>query len=188
MKALLIVCALAGTARADDEPDDPPTHDRLLGMRIAGGLMPYDDRELFHMSLGVVAEYRVYHLLRLTAEYEYLLFSQYEDTTRVADGTGHRASVVARHALARSRLLDGKVRFWLDGELGGGFLLARESMAGTIAKPQAIAGIRLGYDFVKFREDTRASKVWEPDFQFRVYATPHQELGFLFGVETSWGD
>jgi hypothetical protein len=188
VKALLIVCALAGSARADDEPDDPPTHDRLLGMRIAGGLMPYDGRELLHMSLGVVAEYRVYQLLRVTAEYEYLLLDEYEDSTKVSDGTGHRASVVVRHALARSRLLDGKVRFWLDGEIGGGFLLASEAMAGRIAEPQAIAGIRLGYDFVKFHADTRASKVWEPDFQFRIYATPHQELGFSFGVETSWGD
>jgi hypothetical protein len=95
---------------------------------------------------------------------------------------------VIRRALMASRHLRDKLRLYVDLEIGGGLMLATEPVAGTIALPHALIGLRLGYDFIKMRSDTRASSVWEPELLARAIATPGQSVGWVFGVGMAWGD
>lgn len=196
MKALVLVCALAGTAGANTymaspEPEEQ-THDRLFGFRVAGGEQVFDDRELTMMSLALAVEHRVTGDLRIVGEYEHVWLGvrdTEEEQAQVTDGSGHRASLVARYPLFRTRrLLDGLVRFYADVEVGGGFMLASEPMTGTITAPHGLVGVRLGYDFIKLRKDTRASAVWEPEVLVRAIATPHEPIGYLIGVGMAWGN
>lgn len=195
-KALAILCLLSAAASAntiaeddEDEPEDPPTHDRLLGFRIGGGVMPYKGQDLTTASLALAVEQRVYGHWRIAGEYEYLWIGTAEDEgVDRADGNGHRASLVIRRALASSRKLAGFLRFYADLELGGGLVLATEPMTGTIAQPQAFVGLRVGYDFIELRRGTRASRVWEPELLVRAIAMPDQEVGYLFAIGMSWGD
>jgi len=172
------------------EPDAPATHDRLLAFRIGGGRQTIERRDLEVLGLALAVEHRVYHQLRITGEYEYVWLGAEDpaDSTRTTTGSGHRASLIVRHHLARTRILADTVRFFIDGELGGGLLLGSEPMIGTIVQPHALVGIRIGYDLIKLRRDTRASRVWEPDLTFRALATPGERVGVLIGVGMGWGD
>lgn len=195
MKALAIVCLSSATGSANTfvvEPDPPREHAQLFGFRFGGGVQPIDGRDLSMMSLALEVEHRLTGELRLVGEYEYVWLGV-DDTEsenqNVHDGSGHRASLIARYPLFRSRrVLDEHVRFYVDVEAGGGFLLGAEPMSGTISVPHALLGIRVGYDIFKLREDTRASKVWEPEVLVRVIGTPNNQVGFLVGVGMAWGD
>jgi hypothetical protein len=196
LRSLVIVCALASTAGANPDPDEqipdePPTHQRLFGFRLGGGMQPYDGRELTTMSVALAVEHRVYGKWRVAGEYEYLWIGEHDtepENSKVTDGNGHRTNLLIRRALMETGKIGGHIRFYADVELGGGFLLASEPMAGTIAKPHAFAGVRLGYSFIKLKADTRASAVWEPEVLFRVIAMPNQQAGYFFGIGMSWGD
>lgn len=194
MKAVLLLCLLSSTASAESylaEPDEPAIFDRMFGMRIGFGSQTFHDREMTMMSLELGVEHRLLKQLRIAAEYEYVwlgIRDTEEDNQSITDGSGHRASLILRHHLARTRTFEKVFRFYLDLEVGGGFLLGSEPMIGTIAKPHALAGIRVGYDFIKLRPDTRASKVWEPEVTFRLLAMPGEPLGVFFGVGMGFGD
>ena len=193
MKALALLLALAGPASADvfQRGQEARTHDSLFGFRIGGGEQAIDDLDLTMTSVALAYEQRVLGALRIVAEYEYVLLGVQDtedDKDKASDGMAHRASLVARHHLYRSKLFfDETFRLYVDFELGAAFLLGSEPMAGRIAVPQGIAGFRLGYDFIKFRKETRASKVWEPEWLFRVVATPYEKVGFFAAFGLSWG-
>ncbi len=189
MKALALLLVLASPASAD--VFEARTHDSLFGFRIGGGEQAFDDRDLTMTSVALAFEQRVLGDLRIAAEYEYVWLGVQDtedDKDKPSDGMAHRASLVARHHLYRSKLFANDMfRLYVDFELGASFLLGSEPMTGRIAVPQAIAGFRLGYDFIRFRKETRASKVWEPEVLFRVVGTPHEQAGFMAGFGMSWG-
>jgi hypothetical protein len=201
LKALVMLCVLAGTAHANvvivdpdppDPPLEPPAHEQLLGWRIGGGMLPVRGIELQMMSLGLAVEHRVHGRWRIAGEYEYVWLGVRDTETRgdtVADGSGHRANVLLRATLLQSRRIGGMLQFYADAELGGGMMLASEPMTGTIAMPQAFVGVRLGYTFIKLKADTRASPVWEPEIVLRAIATKRDEpLGYFFAIGINWGD
>lgn len=189
MKSLVIVCLLSSVASAEIFADEPPIYDRMLGMRIGFGEQSFDDRDLTVMSLGLTVEHRVVNQLRISGEYEYVFLGRdTEEKQQTNDGSGHRASLILRHHFVRTRTFDKALRFYLDLEVGAGFFLGSEEMIGTIARPHALAGVRLGYDFIRLREETRASKVWEPEVVVRAIAVPGERLGFFLGVGMGFGD
>ncbi len=195
MKALLLGCLLSSRAASAEsylaEPDEPAAFDRMLGMRIGFGSQTFHDRELTMMSIELGVEHRVASQLRIAAEYEYVWLGLRDTEPKnqsVTDGGGHRGSLILRHHLARTRTFAEVLRFYLDLEVGGGFFLGSEPMTGTIAKAHALAGIRVGYDFIRLRSETRASKIWEPELTFRLLAMPGEPLGMLVGVGMGFGD
>lgn len=194
---MLVGSMLCGAAHAQtvvDEPErDPPTHTTLFGWRIGGGRLPIDGVELDTMSLGLMVEHRVYGNWRIAGEYDYVWLGVHDDAMMpkpLVDGSGHRATVSVRRALMESpRLFANTLRFYIDAELGGGMMLASEPTTGTLSVPFAMAGLRLGYTFIKLHRETRASPVWEPEVVVRAIATGRDApMGYFFGIGVNWGD
>jgi hypothetical protein len=198
LKTLVLLCLLCGVARAeiyivdpDRPPPEPPTHTRLFGFRIGGGILPVRDTTLDTLSLALMVEHRAHGKWRIAGEYEYAWLGVRDDEMDgLVDGNGHRASLSIRRAMLESRrLIQGTLRFYADLELGGGFMLATEPTTGTLAVPHGFAGVRLGYRFIKLHRETRASPVWEPELVVRAIATRHDApLGLFAGVGINWGD
>jgi hypothetical protein len=171
LKALALVCALAGIAHAEsieiveppvayNPPPAPPTHTTLFGWRFGGGTVPVRGVDLQSIGLGLNVEHRVHGAWRIVGEYEYLWLGIRDpgsERESVPDGGGHRATLAVRRTLARSRrLADNVLSFYADAEAGGGFMLASEPMHGTLAMPHAFVGLRVGYSFYKLSRYTRA--------------------------------
>jgi hypothetical protein len=72
------------------------------------------------------------------------------------------------------------VRFYVDGELGGGYALVTDTVTGTRAIAHAFAGARFGYDIIAHR------KTFEAELLVRALAVEGGH-GFVFGVGMLWG-
>ncbi len=115
MRALVILCLTAGTAGAEVT--------LILDSELA--VQPFPR---ISASIGVMGTGGKLAGLDLTG---------WAPNVELALGSGHH--------LARTRTFEKVFRFYLDLEVGAGFLLGSEPMTGTIAKPHALAGIRVGY-------------------------------------------
>jgi hypothetical protein len=182
----IVIVAAATPAAADceiliDREPDPPreSHDSLLGMRMSIGTFPLAERDLIQSAIGLTFEHRIHGGWRLAGDVEYLWLEHDDEVS----GSGMRAQLAIRRALARSRIIGDFVRFYLDAEVGGGLMLATEPEAGTLITPGAFAGIRMGYDFISKRP--RASRVWEPEILVRGFRIA-DGIGVIFGVGFGW--
>jgi len=194
---LAIACGVPGIARAEmlipDDPLPPPaepaTHDSSLGFRFGGGIITARDTELSFAGLSLDVEHRVYGGWRITGEYEYVFLGRSDDSdVMLASGNGHLLQLALRHRIVESRwLADRKVRFYIDGEAGGGMMLGSDTELGTVVLPHALVGVRAGYQIFKLRPDTRASAVWEPEVLFRALATREDEVTWMIGLGLNWG-
>lgn len=186
-------------------PDWPPTPApaapaSMLGFHIGGGKLPILGQELQTTALGISVEHEVWGSLRVFGEYEWLFLGK-RDTERknqdVMDGSGQRAHVGLRRTITASRAIGGFLRFYVDGEAGGGLMLAdgsalaspgalMQSAPSAIVRPYGFAGIRFGYDFIQLKHDTRGSRVWEPEIMLRAIKV-EDGVGFTAAVGMTWG-
>ena len=166
MKALVVLVLLAGTASADGK----------LGWRIGGLRVPVGDHELATLALGIGVEHAVHHDLRVWGEYDWLWVNGGAMGSPAFTGSGHHTALGIRHTLLAKTVLGG-LRFYLDGELGGGVALASEDPFGTVLVPHATAGLRGGY----------AVRGWEPELLVRAIVAEHG-TGVQVGFGMMWGD
>jgi hypothetical protein len=176
----------------------PETHSKL-GFHFGGGRLPILGQKLQTEQVGVTFEHEVWGSLRVVAEYEYMWLGKRDTEMEgqdVIDGGGQRASLGLRRTITASRRIGGELRFYVDGELGGGLMLADDAALrspnappsgdGAIVRPYGYAGIRLGYDFF-LKHGTHGSHVWEPELTFRAIKV-EDGVGFAFGVGMTWGN
>jgi hypothetical protein len=181
-------------------PIEPSPESRSkLGFHFGGGKLPILGQKLQTEQVGVTFEHDLWGSLRIVAEYEYMWLGKRDTEMEgqdVIDGGGQRASLGLRRTITDSRRIHHELRFYLDGELGGGLMLADDaalsspnappSGGGAIVRPYGYAGIRLGYDFF-LRHGTQGSRVWEPELTFRAIKV-EDGVGFAFGVGMTWGN
>jgi hypothetical protein len=167
--ALAFVLA-ASTARAEHDVDLPK-----LGLRLDVGGVP----NVMAFGLEVGVEHPVAGKLRAFGEFEWLWLTGSTSTDSDVGGVGQRAHVGVRHVLAATKLRN-VLRFFVDGELGGGFTLMTDNMTGAHAIPHALAGVRLGYDIVQH------ARTLECDLVFRAIVVEHA-ASLMFGVGVAWG-
>lgn len=171
MRALAIVLALAGVAGADP----------LVGLRLGLGRLPIDGAPSDAVSIGLGVEHPVLCQWRAFGEYEWLWLQRVHGTEPEPHGDGHRIQIGVRHRLAVHRV-SGDFALFVDGELGGGLALVSDQMTGVRVIPDALAGVRLGYDL---RAPASPSTVFEAELLVRVLAIPGG-AGAMLGVGMLW--
>jgi hypothetical protein len=169
------------------KPAQPPLTESKLGFRIALGPVPVEGRRLMVIGLGLGVEHHLAGQWRILGEYEFVWLSDM-NARRDEDlaNNGHRFHTGLRRVLVESRIIKGALRFYVDGEVGGGLLagtMPRTMTTDAAVLPHAFAGIRFGYNFVQ--KNNKASRVWEPEFLLRAIAVP-DGVGLTFGVGMFW--
>lgn len=176
MKTLLVLAVLAGVASGDDRA--------IFGYRLDGGMLPIDHRATGTVSVGLSAEHPVAHRIRIFGEYEWIwLFRGPTDTMPEERGDGQHARVGVRARLADHPWHE--LDFFVDGELGGGFLLASDNMTGMHALPDAFAGVRAGYDFHANGARHVTSSMLACELLVRIVRMP-DGTGAIGGIGISW--
>jgi hypothetical protein len=192
VKALLALLVCTSVAHAypvfdlpEDEPVDPGPLTKL-GFRIGGARIPLAEHlALGAMSLAIGVDHEVWGETRVIAEYECLYLSETTDDPEMAPvftGMGHRTHLGLRRALATKTFEN--IRFYIDGEAGGGLALLETPTGGEVL-PHGFVGMRAGYQLTKQR--ARGSRVLETEIQFRAIAVEHG-VGFGGGLGFWWGD
>ena len=172
LAAIAILALAVAPARADD--DDVLANN--VGVRLAAGTMPLGGLATGTYGLGIGVDHHVFEKVHVFAEWEWLwLTREMNDNS----GTGQRAHVGLRRALL-AKTVRKQLRFFVDGELGGGYALVTDSVTGTRAMAHALAGVRLGYDVRGYRAAFGA------ELLFRAIAIDHG-IGAMFGVGMLWG-
>ncbi len=186
MRVALVLVLLAGVAHADewsiDDPGDGPTlRDRagatMLGLRIGIGREPLagDRRTVvtdgLQLSAALGAGFRVAGELDLA-----FLFGD-EHAAMDTRGFGVRGGLALRHGIAHTRL------FYADAEAGIAAIVGHDSRLGALARPEAFAGLRVGYDMTASHS---RSRIFEAAFDFRLVETA-DGLGWIAGVGMGWG-
>jgi hypothetical protein len=178
VKYIIAISLLATTAYADDAFN-------MFGFRMGVGALPIDGDDTLTVSLGVGVEHPVFKKTRVFTEYEWLYFTDREDTMEPArHGNGHRVSLGLRRELAGKGKR--KIHGYLDGEVGGGLALTNGNMTGVELIPNAFLGLRAGYDLYSGAEDS-PSRTFEAEFLLRAIGI-RNGIGLMFGVGMAWGN
>jgi hypothetical protein len=191
--ALLVLVALTATARAQEyEEDDPNPAFNMLGFRFAIGQLPLDHDRTLAYSVGVGVEHPVFKKTRVFGEYEWLWLTHIDQRMATPGiirpeehGTGHRLTAGLRRELF-AKNLSHAVRFFCDGELGGGVALVDDNMTGVEVIPAGTGGIRFGYDMYS-GSDESPSRTFEVEFLLRAVAVKGG-VGGMFGLGMFWGN
>jgi hypothetical protein len=165
--------------------ETPPTPSKL-GFRIGLGPIPLHEHRLMVVGLGLAVEHHLAGKWRILGEYEYVWLSDM-DSERGDDlaHNGHRFHTGLRRVLADATLKQ-VLRFYVDGELGGGLMTASVPSSlrmDAAVLPHAFAGIRFGYNFIQ--KDNKASRSWDAEFLLRAIAVP-DGVGLAFGIGMAW--
>jgi hypothetical protein len=178
--ALATLVALASTAHAE-----PAEQERaIFGYRLGAGMLPIDHQGTATIYLGLSAEHPIAPRWRVFGEYEWVwLFRTKTDAMPDERGDGQRAHVgVRRRMLATS---SHELSWYLDGELGAGFMLANDNMTGVHALPDALAGVRLGWDLHAQTRSRSTSSMLVCELVVRALAVP-EGAGMMGGIGVSW--
>ena len=171
-KIVFVLVALAATAHADDEAS-------WFGFRIGFGTLPIDHQLTSTVSLGLGVEHPVSEHWRVFGDYEWLWLERAQMNEH---GDGQRIHVGLRRTLADGHAWH-VLRLFVDGELGGGFTLANDNISGVHELPDALAGLRLGYDMDA--EHRSEAKTLEMEVVVRGIAIPGG-IGMMAGVGGLW--
>lgn len=173
-------------------PPPPPPRPKLparnmLGFRIGVGKLAIAQQPVTTMTFGVTTEARLHRTLRGFADYEFLGLSDANTqvtSSRDLTGQGHRANLGLRHVLVDTTL-HRALRFYVDGEIGGGAAWTTDTITGDHVIPHGLVGVRFGYDLITEDHDS-PSREFECEFLVRSVITP-DSVGLLFGVGMLWG-
>ncbi len=170
------------------EPTTPaPPARNMLGFRMGVGQLTIGHHPMTTMSVAVVTERRLLASLRGFAEYEWLSLSNVTTglpETQRLEGYGHRGDLGLRHVLVDTTLKQ-VVRFYIDGEVGGGLAWSTDNMTGAHVQPHGIVGLRFGYTMIT-PDEKSPSKEFECDFLLRTIIN-QESAGLMFGVGMTWG-
>ncbi len=185
--ALVLVLAIGHGARAhpiaiaDETPQPEPRN--LFGFHLGLGMLPLDHEKLGTYSIGMGIEHPVFERWRVFADYEWLWLERSHTATMAGvHGDGQRASLGVRRTLAAKQAWP-ELRLWVDGELGGAFALVDDDVAGVHALPEALAGLRAGYDLAGHRRSE--SRLLRFEIDVRALAIPGG-AGVAAGVGALW--
>ena len=99
-------------------------------------------------------------------------------------GSGHRAVAgLRRELIGKGR---SSMHAFVDGEVGGGFMLANDSMFGVEMLPTGFVGMRLGYDLYSHNDDS-PSRTFELELTTRLLVVA-EGVGFITGLGMAWGN
>jgi hypothetical protein len=154
----------------------------LLGFALSLGAVPVDHRLALTYSIGLSIEHPVFRKWRVFGDYEWMWLERVRgDVMPIEHGDGQRVQVGVRRRLAAKAWHE--LDWFIDGELGGGFTLASDNVLGVIALPDALAGVRFGYDLHdKQRSD---SQLFVCEFVLRALGVP-TGAGMTFAFAASW--
>jgi hypothetical protein len=192
---LLAHAALAAPhAMAEEyEDDDSEPAFNMFGFDMSIGVQPHNGANALAMAIGLGVEHPVFKKTRVFGEYAWTWLLPREQDPRgllsmaprpERDANGHRASLGLRRELKAKE--SGKMRMFVDGELGGSVALMHDRMDGTEVVPAAFVGLRAGYDLYSHRDDS-PSRTFETAFVLRTVAT-HDGVGMVFGLAMAWGN
>ncbi len=185
---LVLVLVLVLDHRAHAQPiavtaSEPRDDRNLFGFRIGLGMLPLDHESVTTASIGLGVEHPVWRSWRVFGDYEWLwLVRSHTDTMPGVQGDGQRVLVGVRYTLADKQLFR-ELAVYVDGELGGGFALVHDDLAGVHALPSALAGLRVGWKLAGHR--TSESKELDSELVVRAVAIPGG-LGMMGGVGFLW--
>jgi hypothetical protein len=180
--AMGLVCA-ASSAHADGLDQVPK-----LGFAIGYGDLPVHAQDTRATSVGLGVEHPVLGATRVFATWEWLWLSDGDPAQAMAtgrdlvNGSGQRVNLGLRRALIVGG--DGTLRYFFDGELGGGAMLASDDTMGTHVVGDGLVGVRVGFDL---RDGNSSSRVFEGDLHANLIVVPH-DYGVTFGIGMAWGD
>ena len=178
---LVLVLVLDPFARAHADPDRDDRN--LFGFRIGIGMLPIDHQAVTTGAIGLGVEHPVWRSWRVFGDYEWLwLMRSHTDTMPGLRGDGQRVTVGVRHTLASKRLMR-ELALYLDGELGGGFALVDENIAGVHPLPTALVGLRGGWRLAGHR--TSESRELDAEVIVRAIAIPGG-IGMIGGAGFQW--
>jgi hypothetical protein len=171
-KIVLVLLALCASAHADDDTN-------WFGFRIGIGALPIDRQLTSTISLGLGVEHPVFDHWRVFGDYEWLWLERAQMNEH---GDGQRIHVGLRRTIADKRAWH-VLRLFVDGELGGGFTLANDNVSGVHALPDALTGVRLGYDMEGAQRSE--AKALEMEVVVRAIAIPGG-IGMMAGLGGLW--
>lgn len=181
MKRLVLLVLMLGHAALAVADDGEPRN--LFGFRIGLGALPLDQVSIDTASVGMGVEHPVWGAWRAFGDYEWLwLMRSHTDTMSGIHGDGQRVQLGVRHAIADKRLAS-YIRLFVDAELGGGFALVDDDRVGMHALPNALAGVRVGYELTSDRRSE--SRQLDAELVVRAIAIP-EGLGMLAGAGFLW--
>lgn len=159
----------------------------MLGFRIGVGELSIAQQPVITVAIGLVTETRLHRTLRGFAEYEWI--SLFDATTQVTSsrevaGYGHRGDIGLRHVLVDTTLKHA-LRFYVDGEIGGGAAWITNTINGDQVIPHGLVGVRFGYDGFSQNHDS-PSREFECEVLLRSVIMA-DSVGLLFGVGMLWG-
>lgn len=185
MRAPIVVgILLAATAARADGIDLVPK----LGFTVGYGGLPIHAQETRATTLGLDVEHPAWGQTRAFGDWEWMWLADADATGAMAagrdvvHGSGQRALAGLRRALVVGG--DHELRYFLDGEAGGGAMLADDNTMGTHVNGVGLVGLRLG---INLRNGDSSSRVWQLDVGLRAILVPN-DYGVAFGVGMAWGD
>jgi hypothetical protein len=186
-----VTIALAGDVAVAEDDDGSPAFN-MFGFRMSIGALPVDGARATTFALGLGVEHPAFGRTRVFGEAEWLwLMHQDEremDSVAIRPerhGNGHRVSVGLRRELV-AKNAGGRVRMFIDAELGGSLALTNDNAVGFAVVPGGLAGLRLGYDIYS-RADSSPSQTFEAELLVRAIAV-QDGVGFMTGVGMLWGN
>lgn len=178
MRRLIFVAVVLASGVAHADEHEPQS---MFGLRITLGALPLaPQQQVMIGELGLSVEHPLCGKLRAFGEYGFQYLSTGDDKTSHDIGTGHAVRIGLRRALAATTWKR-SMRFYIDGEVGGGVALTDDTINGARVLPHALAGLRFGYDLFLERKQT-----FEAELLIRAIAID-RGAGFTFGVGMAWG-
>src|SRR6476659_4678731 len=139
VKMLALTAILLSSTAAFADDDDPGFN--MLGTRVGFGTMPIEGASTLTVSLGLGVEHPVFKKTRVFGEYEWMwltpqptaddYYAMVKPPERHA--TGQRAALGLRREIVGGG--GHNMHAFLDGELGGGMVLANDNMRGLMTLP-----------------------------------------------------
>jgi len=199
MRALVLVLALSGVARADEiailpppvgiavQPAKPPTpRDHLLGVMFGAANTQVRDLDRTLITIGATWGRELIHRLYALAEYEWCLTLGTDPAMESVTGRAHVARVGVRVDALRKSIADkGAVYAGFEGQ--GGVMYGGDTELGTYLVPTALVGARAGFEIWPHDPEQSPSSTFGFYMRFGAMMT-HGDTGFVFAIGLDWAN
>ena len=164
----------------------------MFGFRFSAGALPIEGSRTIVLAVGLGVEHPVFKKTRVFGEYEWLWLSRQDERDIYSvvprperHGNGHRTSLGLRRELL-GKSMGGKVRLFVDGEIGANIALVDDNMSGVSFMPGGLAGLRFGYDAYSSSDDS-PSRTFEIEMLVRMIVI-EGGAGASVGMGMYWGN